>query len=40
MAGAVTRQILLERHIEKPVHAFDAPMAPCRGGDALDVEGG
>src|SRR6516165_4726947 len=39
VANAVARQVVLELDIEEPVHAFDAPMAACRAGNALDVEG-
>jgi hypothetical protein len=38
VAGAVARQVVLELHVEHPVHALDAPMAARSGGEAFDVE--
>ena len=38
VAGSIAREVVLERHVELPVHAFDAPMAASTSGDALDVE--
>jgi hypothetical protein len=37
--GPVSGEVVLEDDIEKPVHAFDAPMATDGFDDAFDVEG-
>jgi hypothetical protein len=38
MAGTVAGKVVFELDVEEPMHAFDAPMATRRAGDALDVE--
>jgi len=39
-AASVTGEIIAERDIEQPVHAFDAPVSARAVGEALDIEGG
>ena len=36
MAAAAAREIVLERNVEHPVHAFDAPVTARPGGEPLD----
>ena len=38
VAATVAREIVLERNVERPVHAFDAPVIARPGGKPLDIE--
>ena len=38
VAATVAREIVLERNVERPVHAFDAPVTARPGGKPLDIE--